>query len=122
VVPEVVSEVNERTVANWIELAQYDLATARAMLRARRYLYVSQKGDTPPYTHNLVRLADSLSPKVQLGPEDRTLLTELNAYYIESRYSESLAALSEALDRHASLHILRGTERSHRWLTALMRS
>lgn len=58
----------------WIEMAEYDLETARAMLKTNRYLYVgfmcqqvieklfkaiiTKNGEMPPKTHNLIRLAE----------------------------------------------------------------
>lgn len=58
----------------WIELAEYDLKTAKVMLNSKRFLYVGfmchqaiekalkgyyagMKEDTPPYTHNLTMIA-----------------------------------------------------------------
>jgi HEPN domain-containing protein len=66
--------LNEKSTY-WIEIADYDLETARAMLTSKRYLYVgfmchqviektikayysSIKEDTPPYSHNLKSLAE----------------------------------------------------------------
>jgi HEPN domain-containing protein len=65
--------MNEK-IRYWIELAEYDLETAKVMLEGRRFLYVgfmchqtiekalkgyyvSAKNETPPYTHNLTFLA-----------------------------------------------------------------
>ena len=61
-------------VAYWLDIADYDLETANAMLITRRWLYVgfmchqvlektmkaywcATKPDDPPYTHNLLNLA-----------------------------------------------------------------
>ncbi|GAB3794390.1 HEPN domain-containing protein [Virgibacillus kimchii] len=58
----------------WIELADYDLNTAKVMLDSKRFLYVgfmchqviekllkgyyvSFKNEVPPYTHNLAYLS-----------------------------------------------------------------
>ena len=57
----------------WVEMAEYDLETAKAMLKSKRYLYVGfmcnqviekilkayyvkEKSKQPPYTHKLIRL------------------------------------------------------------------
>jgi HEPN domain-containing protein len=64
------------TEQTWVDQAQYDIDTARAMLASGRYLYVmfccqqaSEKalkavivrktGTLPPRTHNLLRLAEA---------------------------------------------------------------
>jgi HEPN domain-containing protein len=76
--------VAKKVIDNWIALAEYDLATAQAMLQTHRYLYVGfmcqqaaekilkacyvqHRGSTPPYTHNLLRLVSDL-------PWDRKLM------------------------------------------------
>lgn len=60
-----------KTTKNWIEFAEYDLATAKSLLKAKREVYVifmchlaiekTLKGlfsakfnKLPPYTHNLI--------------------------------------------------------------------
>jgi HEPN domain-containing protein len=67
-------ESDER-VRYWLDLAQYDLDTAQAMLETKRYLYVGFmchqtvekalkglivqfKAENPPPIHSLLRLAD----------------------------------------------------------------
>ena len=63
----------EKIIKKWIERAEYDLGTAKAMLNSHRYLYVTfmcqqaiekllkaiiiQYGGEVLRTHNLVRLA-----------------------------------------------------------------
>jgi len=66
----------EEKIKYWIELSDYDLETAVAMLKTKRYLYVAfmchqviekifkacfskLKTATPPYTHKLIYLARS---------------------------------------------------------------
>jgi HEPN domain-containing protein len=63
-------------IKNWLDLSKYDYVTAKAMLNSRRYLYVAftcqqsiekmlkaifctKKNETPPYTHNLIKMADA---------------------------------------------------------------
>ncbi|MDR3133563.1 MAG: HEPN domain-containing protein [Prevotellaceae bacterium] len=65
---------NEEKVQYWIQLSDYDMETAEAMLQAKRYLYVGfmchqvvekifkaglakLKEETPPYVHKLALLA-----------------------------------------------------------------
>jgi HEPN domain-containing protein len=61
--------MSEKIIQNWLALAEYDLKTAQAMLQTERFLYVAfacqqamekllkavyvkEKNQTPPYTHN----------------------------------------------------------------------
>ena len=65
--------MNEKTIKYWIELSNYDLETANAMLKTKRFLYVGFmahqtiekmlkayivkiKNEVPSYTHNLLLL------------------------------------------------------------------
>jgi len=71
--------MSKKVIKNWIALAEYDFETAKAMMKSGRYLYVAftcqqtiekalkalyvkEKEETPPYTHNLIRLLSSNYP------------------------------------------------------------
>ena len=41
---------------------------------------------------------------------------QLSAYYIESRYTEDLRRMAQALDRKASVSLLRRTEEVVQWI------
>lgn len=89
------------TVNEWITYADYDLATARAMLDSGRYVYVliccqqavekalkaviiSKTGELAPRIHNLTRLAELA--EVQPGEDRTVLMARLSAFYFQSRY------------------------------------
>ena len=87
----------------WIELAEYDLETAQAMYTTQRWLYVgfmchqavektmksywckSQQSD-PPYTHNLLRLAQGSGLVAFLNEEQLQFISDLMPMNIEARY------------------------------------
>lgn len=65
----------EKDVRSWLDASRYDLETARALLKSRRYLYVLfmcqqaiekilkacamvKTGEFPPRIHNLARLGE----------------------------------------------------------------
>lgn len=70
-------DVMDEKVKYWIELAEYDLETAKAMLDTKRYLYVgfmchqtiekglkaviAKMGEFPPKIHNLIELSKKVS-------------------------------------------------------------
>ena len=125
--------MSEKIVQNWITLAEYDLKTAEAMLQAERYLYVAftcqqamekllkalfvkEKDQTPPYTHNLLRLTDTLTIAAELDEEKNRFLVTLNSYYIESRYTEEMSELSEMLHRENAQSIFSTTQELFTWL------
>ena len=87
-------------VSYWLEIADYDLETAEAMLRTKRLLYVgfmchqsiekalkaalASQGKTPPFTHNLGRLAEARGVYEQMSEEQRDLLDNLEPLNIQS--------------------------------------
>ena len=125
--------MSEKIIKNWISLAKYDLETAEAMLNAGRYLYVAfmcqqaiekilkacyvkEFNDTPPYTHNLLRLAKELSFFSKIGSDKLEHVEVLNAYYIESRYTEELGELVAVLTEEKAREILDSTKGLFEWL------
>ncbi|RKX76829.1 MAG: DNA-binding protein [Spirochaetes bacterium] len=122
--------MNEKTIDNWVKLSEYDFETAGAMLKAGRYLYVvftcrqavekllkaiyvQVKNSTPPYTHNLIKLAEECNLINQI---DIKTIAELNSCYIKTRYSEELEKLSAAITRERTEVIYRKTEELIQWL------
>jgi HEPN domain-containing protein len=125
--------MSEKIIKNWVELAEYDFQTAKAMLDSGRYLYVvftcqqaiekllkalvvKVKDETPPYTHNLLKLLDILSISSSAAKEKTRFLELLNSYYIESRYTERLDELAKLLTREKCEEIYRNTKGLFSWL------
>ena len=115
----------------WIELSEYDLETAAAMLAAGRYLYVlfmcqqalekMLKGhvlkitrEFPPRIHNLVRLMELAGLKP--GDEKERFLEKLNYYYIESRYPEEKKSISVEINKKLAKEYLDKTREIWQWL------
>lgn len=118
---------------NWLLLAQYDLATAEAMLQTQRYLYVAfmcqqaiekllkacyvkSRGATPPYTHNLLRLLGELPWKPEVDAKRLETLESLNSYYIESRYTEDIQELTAMLTAAKAGELLACTKELFEWI------
>ena len=125
--------MNEKTIENWIAISKYDIDTAEAMLASGRYLYVAytcqqsiekflkaiyvkEKNITPPYTHNLRRLASELSVSKILSEDHQEFIDKLNSYYIESRYSEEIEQLSRTIDKNKAAEIFNKTNELLEWL------
>ena len=95
--------MNDRDKADyWLELCDYDIETAKAMLIAKRYLYVgfmchqvAEKGmkaivasitsDIPPKTHDLLRLAEIGCIAEDLSGEQLLLLDTLKPLQYRSK-------------------------------------
>ena len=129
--------MSKKTADNWLALAEYDLETAKAMLATKRYLYVAfmcqqalektlkacyvlQHGRTPPYTHNLLRLAAELAFAQDLTGDRREHIEVLNSYYVESRYTEDMEAMMKAINEEKAKALFTSTEEVFRWLKSRM--
>jgi HEPN domain-containing protein len=127
--------MSDRIVQNWLSLAEYDLATAEAMLQAGRYLYVafmSQQaiekilkacyvrhcGSTPPYTHSLLRLVAELPWKTEVDASKTAAMERLNSYYVESRYTEDVEELTRVLTQEEAECLLASARELFEWIRA----
>jgi HEPN domain-containing protein len=118
----------------WLDLAQYDLETAKAMYDSKRFLYVgfmchqviekalkayysSRFKDAPPYTHNLGLLAQKAGLYSELSEEQKNLLDFLEPLNIEARYPTRKNKLMELMTGEKCLEIIGKTERQFQWVT-----
>lgn len=114
-------------VQNWIALSDYDFESAGIMLKNGRYLYVCfmcqqciekmLKGiyvariqKTPPYTHNLQRLASDLSDYLTLSELEQRILEVLSYYYMESRYAEQMREVAQMITEEKAQEIYCSTK------------
>lgn len=123
--------INEKS-EYWFELVEYDIETARAMLKTKRYLYVgfmchqsvekalkaviSNKDETPPKTHNLAKLAQTGNIYDSMNDEQQDFLDELDPLNIAARYPEKKSKLSEMLNEKVCEKILNDTEEFITWI------
>jgi len=118
-------------VEYWIDIADYDLETARSMLKSGRYLYVVfmcqqtiekiikalyiNRFDTePPRSHNLAFIFDKTG--ITASPETLDLFNKLSAHYINNRYPEYKNKLSSVLGQTEAEEYLTKTEETYKWL------
>ena len=118
---------------HWLNLAEYDLETARAMLQSERYLYVTfmchltlekalkgliaeQQEEHPPRIHRLLRLAELAGVLDEMAEEQRNFLLRLDPLNIEARYPEDRAAVGRLLDASFCQRILSETEATFAWM------
>ncbi|MFH1876353.1 MAG: HEPN domain-containing protein [Candidatus Omnitrophota bacterium] len=93
---------------NWLEMVEYDLATAQEMFKAGRYVYVifmchlatekvlkaiicEETNKVPPKTHDLIYLVNL--GKVELSSDLLDFLGIINNAGIVTRYPEDLSKL-----------------------------
>lgn len=98
----------DRETKNWLEMVEYDITTARQMLRTGRYVYVifmchlaiekalkavvcEKLNKLPPRTHDLIYLLN-LS-KIELADDLLDFAGVINNAGVVTRYPEDLAKL-----------------------------
>lgn len=119
-------------------MAQYDLDTARAMLDRERHLYAgfmchqvieksikayfwnSQK-DEPPYTHNLLILANKSSLTEYINKAMKKLLNRLMPLNIQARYPQDKEELLRILTNQVCIDLLKQTEDLFLWIRTLLK-
>ena len=118
----------------WLESADYDLQTAKAMLETKRYLYVgfmchqsiekalkgvfaSKKPNEPiPYIHRLRRLANLSGISGQMNEPQLSLLDTLSPLNVEARYPLHKAELLASLTPERCQNLIKETEVLLLWL------
>jgi len=126
-------EKNNRTIQHWIQSAEYDLDTARGMLKIEKYLYVGfmchitiEKmlkacfvkviGTTPPYTHNLEKLAQQSGIYKELSKEQISLMAELEPMNIKARYPGEKHNILKEMTLGKCKNLISDTEELFLWL------
>src|SRR4030067_793762 len=111
-------DIDEK-IQYWLEIALDDLDSAKIMLKKKKYLqsgfYCHQavekavKGyfwfhakDEPPYTHNLLKLADAAGLNDILNDEWRKHIDLLMPFNIEARYPDEKREILKTLDAQKS--------------------
>ena len=119
-------------VEYWIETSEYDLETAKIMLKGKRFLYVGfmcnlalekilkayfvfTNSSMPPYTHNLRRIATESNLYKLMSEDQKDFIDDIIPFNIEGRYPEYKQMLYEALDEEKCNKILKGTEEFITW-------
>ena len=121
----------------WLDIAKYDLDTAKAMLESKRYLYLGfmchqvveksvkayywyVNNSEPPYIHNLLTLS-KISGLVNLLDEGKKeLINELIPLNIQAMYPEDKLALLKSLNYNKSRSLLKRTKEFYEWIEKLL--
>ena len=120
-------------VEYWKELAEYDLETAKAMLKSKRYLYVGfmcnqviekifkayfvkVKNEQPPYTHKLIRLAEESNLYKTMSEEQKDFIFMVTPLNVEARYPTQKKDIFESLNKKKCKEIIIKTEEMIKWI------
>lgn len=120
-------------VTYWLEMSEYDLDTATAMLDTRRFLYVgfmchqaiekvlkaywSSVLEEPPLKiHTLSRLASHTSLDNEMSEEQLDLIDTLEPLNIEARYPSYKERLLRSLTPDYCKELIKSTKKLHSWI------
>lgn len=110
----------------WMELADYDMETARAMQNSGRFLYVgfmcqqtiekalkaviAKDSVQPPRTHHLIKLASDAALFEEMSEQQQDLLFLLNPLNVEARYQSYKDAVAAGLNEAKCAELIGETE------------
>ena len=127
----------KKKIEYWLETAHYDLVSAKAMLEAKRFLYVGflchqvvekclkayfwhiRKAE-PPYTHNLLLLSEKAKFDEHAKEEHLVLFNELMPLNIQARYPEDKELLLKALTGKKCKELYTNTKEFYTWIKKLL--
>jgi len=126
--------MDENYVKYWIDLADYDLATAKDLYKSKRWIYVAfmchqviektlkaywcaKKGsDSMPYIHNLLRLAEGSELKEQMSEDQLSFIDIMIPMNIEARYPDYKASVAAGLNAERCQTIITKTSELQLWI------
>ena len=123
----------DEKVKYWIELSDYDLETAEAMLKSRRFLYVGfmchqtiekafkayftvLKSDVAPYSHSLSYLAKKGDFYELFSEEQKDFIDQIEPLNIEARYPSHKERLLKSLTESKCIEIIGKTKEIQEWI------
>ena len=121
----------------WVDIADYDIETAKAMLLSKRYLYVgfmchqavekifkacfwAKKKEVPPFTHNLKSLAEKCELLPLFSDEQFDFIEELLPMNIEARYPTHKENILKLLSNQKCVEIINQTEKLCQWIKQML--
>lgn len=122
----------------WLDIAEYDMVSAEAMLNTGRYAYVAFmcqqslekliKGlynyfidDNVPRVHNISFIAGKVLDTLGTGGDETKfqLFDKLAAYYLQGRYPSFKEKISQLVDEEQAKKILDESKEAFIWLKSL---
>ena len=128
---------NEEKVQHWVNMSDYDMVTADAMMQAKRNLYVGfmchlavekifkaayakMKDETPPFSHDLEYIALQGGFYDKLSEEQKDFVLELTPLNIKGRYSEYKGEIAKMLTRDKCAEMLQQTKEIVQWTKEML--
>jgi len=89
-----------------------------AIEKILKAIYVDKTKQQPPFTHNLLKLAEVLD--TQLDQRQRDAFIEITAFNIESRYSDEDGSFKKKCTKEFAKGWLNKIEEIHKWLKSML--
>ncbi|MBI5099637.1 MAG: HEPN domain-containing protein [Nitrospirae bacterium] len=116
---------------NWMATSNYDLKTAEAMLKSKRYIYVvfmchlaiekmikavisTEIKELPPKSHSLLYLSQKIS--IQFPDDIQDFIDKIDNVSIVTRYPEDLKKISKDFNLNKAEEVYSMTRKTLRWL------
>jgi HEPN domain-containing protein len=123
----------EGKIKYWLEMSEYDLETAEAMLQTGRFLYVGFmchqviekilkayfvfiSQENAPNTHNLTLLSKQSQIYNEMNDDQLDFLDILGPLNIEARYPTHKEKIMKSLDKERCTDILQKTRGLRKWI------
>ncbi len=120
-------------VKYWSDLSDYDLETAIAMLKSRRYLYVGfmahqtiekifkayftyLKNDVAPFSHSLSYIAKKGGFYEEFNENQKDFIDQIEPLNIEARYPSYKERLLKSLTEDRCMDIINNTKELQQWI------
>lgn len=117
----------------WIDLSDYDMETAEAMLKSKRYLYVGfmchqaiekifkayytyKKKETAPFSHSLSYLAKKGDFYDLFTESQKDFIDQIEPLNIEARYPSHKERLMQSLTEQKCKEIIKNTNEIQTWI------
>lgn len=124
--------MNER-IKYWLDLSDYDIETANAMLMSKRFLYVGfmchqtiekvfkayyskLKSDTAPHSHSLSYIAKKGGFYDEFNENQKGFIDQIEPLNIEARYPSYKEGLLKSLSQEKCQEILTNTKELQEWI------
>jgi HEPN domain-containing protein len=120
-------------VKYWLELSDYDMETALAMLNSKRHLYVGfmvhqtiekifkayytfLKSETAPFSHSLSYLAKKGGFYNDFTEDQKDFIDQIEPLNIEARYPSHKERLLKSLTHEKCLEIIEQSKELQKWI------
>lgn len=123
----------DKSIKYWVDLSDYDLETAIAMLESKRYLYVGfmchqsiekifkalyikTTQEIPPYSHSLSYLANKGGFYNLFSENEKEFIDIIEPLNIEARYPSHKEKLLKSLNHQKCIDIIDQTKNLQEWI------